>query len=146
MTQSKDLMADLRIYTDGGARGNPGPSASAFVVVYNGKVIFKDSAFLGKRTNNEAEYSAVVMGLEWLTKNRKVMTKGTPTFFLDSELVTRQINGIYKVKSYNLIPFIEKARELLKGLGNEVKFVSISREGNKLADSLVNEKIDEKNG
>ena len=56
----------VKIYTDGGARGNPGPAAAAFVVVADGKVIYKDSKFLGISTNNEAEYRALIIALEWL--------------------------------------------------------------------------------
>lgn len=138
-------MTDLRVYTDGGARGNPGPSASAFVVVRDGKVIFKGAEFLGISTNNEAEYKAVVLALNWLNNN-KGMNFERVAFFLDSELVTRQIDGSYKVKSANLIPLASRVMELLKQLKTDVKFTSISRDKNKLADALVNEKIDENNG
>ncbi|SRR3989344_6549174 len=139
-------MANLRIYTDGGARGNPGLSASAFVVLLNGKVIYKDARFLGISTNNEAEYAGVLMGLEWLSANKNILNKTSPTFCSDSELVTRQITGVYKVKSQNLLPFTQRVKELLKTLGTKVNFISISREENRLADALLNAKIDEKNG
>jgi ribonuclease HI len=139
-------MANLRIYTDGGARGNPGLSASAFVVVLNGKVIYKDAKFLGISTNNEAEYAGVLMGLEWLSSNKHLLNKTSPTFCLDSELVTRQIIGAYKVKSQNLFPCAKRVKDLLKKLETKVNFISISREENRLADALLNAKIDEKSG
>jgi ribonuclease HI len=59
---------DLIVYCDGGARGNPGPAAAAFAVIKDGKMFYKDSRFLGKATNNVAEYAAVVMALKWLSK------------------------------------------------------------------------------
>ncbi len=139
-------LTNLRIYTDGGARGNPGLSAGAFVVVLNGKVIFKDAKFLGVSTNNEAEYSAVIMALEWLKENKQLLNKTFPTFCLDSELVTRQITGVYKVKSVNLLPLIKAVKKLLENLKVKINFISISRGENRLADALVNTKIDEKNG
>ena len=132
----------MKIYSDGGARGNPGPAASAFVVIENGKVIHKDASYLGERTNNEAEYEALLMALRWLNKNKESVAESRVRFFLDSELLVRQLNGNYKVKSKNLKPLFEKALALTQKLDNK-KFIFIRREKNKLADSLVNLKIDE---
>jgi len=89
----------LIIHTDGGSRGNPGPAACAFDVEQNGKEIFHQSKFLGTATNNFAEYSGVINALDWLMNNN---IYPQVNFYLDSELVVRQINGIYKVKDENV--------------------------------------------
>lgn len=130
-----------KIFTDGGARGNPGPAAGAFVVLQSGEVIAKGSKYLGTATNNEAEYQAVILALEWLSikKNKAQEVQ----FFLDSELVVRQLNKSYKVKSQNLKPLYHKVKLLQKNLGYEIKFYAVKRDKNKLADKLVNIEIDE---
>src|SRR3990172_2608879 len=97
----------LTIHTDGGSRGNTGPAASGFVVELDGKEIYKGSKFLGKQTNNVAEDSAVILALEWIVKNKILLDvqgtiqSGLITFLLDSELVVKQIKGLYKVKDEN---------------------------------------------
>jgi ribonuclease HI len=136
-------MKIIKIYTDGGARGNPGPAAAAFVVVESGKIVHKDSTYLGERTNNEAEYEALLIALKWLNKNKESVAESKIRFLLDSELMVRQLNGDYKVKSKNLKPLFTKALALTQKLDNEKEFMFIRREKNKLADSLVNLKIDE---
>ncbi len=134
----------FKIYTDGGARGNPGPAASAFVVVKKGIVVEKGSKFLGRATNNEAEYNAVILALHWLVTNKNNLSSSKIQFILDSELVVRQLTGVYKVKSKNLKTLIVKTRNLIDILGDvEINFTSIKREKNKLADSLVNKVLDE---
>lgn len=135
---------NLIIYSDGGARGNPGPAASAFVVLKNGKLFYKKSSYLGKTTNNFAEYSGVVMALEWLTKNYKSGRNEPVTLVLDSELVARQLSGKYKVKSKRLKPLIYIIRKLEKKLDKKINYKTVSRDKNKLADSLVNKTLDEK--
>ena len=134
----------IKIYTDGGARGNPGPGGAAFVIMKDGKVIYKDSKFLGTSTNNEAEYYALIMALEWLNKNIEKLKGKNVLFLLDSQLVVRQLTGLYKVKSDNLKPLFKKVKNLTSTV-NEVKlsFVSVGREKNRLADKLVNIKLDE---
>ena len=100
----------ITIHTDGGSRGNPGPAACAFVVENSGEEIFKGAKFLGKQTNNFAEYSGVILALQWVTKNFSTSNlnnqpKGCQfpiIFYLDSELVVKQINGLYRVKDENL--------------------------------------------
>src|SRR3989344_5123218 len=133
---------EIIIYTDGGARGNPGPAGAAFVVINNGKILNKSKSFLGKKTNNEAEYLAIVMAFDYLIdnyKNEAVRIK----FYLDSELVARQLSGVYKVKSQNLKPLFATIKNSEKYLQGEIYYESISRTKNKLADLLVNEVIDE---
>lgn len=134
----------IKVHSDGGSRGNPGPSAAGYVITENGKVIQKGSRYLGTRTNNEAEYFGVIIALEWLKENNSIIdSQSKIMFFLDSELVTRQITGKYRVKGENLKPLMVKVRNLIKDLGVECGFFSIPREKNKLADLLVNMEIDE---
>lgn len=135
--------ASLKIYTDGGARGNPGPAACAFVVIDSGNVIHKESKFLGRATNNEAEYEAVLLALLWLSRNNDNLKKESMTFVLDSELVARQLMGFYKVKSKNLEVLVKKVKLLEKGIEKRISYVSVRREENRLADGLVNEVLDE---
>jgi len=132
----------LKIYTDGGSRGNPGPSALGFVVIQNEKTIYKGSRFLGIGTNNEAEYSALVDSYKWLIGNIKVPKIFDIIFFLDSELVVKQLNGLYKIKSANLKPYFFDIKKYEKLLNTQKKYVSIPREQNKLADELVNKELD----
>jgi ribonuclease HI len=132
-----------KVYSDGGSRGNPGPAACAFIVVADGVVIYKQAKFLGKRTNNEAEYQAVVMAMKWLESNANNPQQGEIQFCIDSELVVKQLNGVYKVKSNNLKPFIVLIKRINNKLDNRVKFVFLRRENNKLADALVNIKLNE---
>lgn len=136
-------MKEIKIYTDGGARGNPGPAAAAFVVVDLGRIVHRQSKYLGKRTNNEAEYEALLMALEWLNKNKESVTGRKISFLLDSQLMVRQLNGDYKVKSKNLKPLVAKTMLLERSLDNKISYTSIRREKNKLADGLVNKKMDE---
>lgn len=133
--------SEIIIYTDGGARGNPGPSASAFIVIRDGKIIYKHSNYLGIATNNEAEYKAVIAAGEWLQKN---MPNGIDliTFNLDSELVVSQLNRVYKVKSENLKPLYIKVKNTERIINTTTLYKAIPREKNRLADKLVNEELD----
>jgi len=128
----------LTIYTDGGARGNPGPAGTG-VVIYdeNKKVVQKLAKYLGKQTNNQAEYQALILGLRWAKSLRAVEVRCC----LDSELVVKQMRGEYKVKNPNVKPLYEKA-VALTGSFAAVSFSHVSREKNKEADKLVNEAID----
>lgn len=134
----------VNIYCDGGARGNPGPAAAAYVVFKDKKIIRKDSKFLGEKTNNFSEHMAVCLALTWLIKNFKLLSISTASFFLDSQLVVNQLNGKYKIKSSNLKPLVVKSKKLEKKFIGIISYKHIPREENKIADSLVNNKIDEK--
>lgn len=129
----------LKIFTDGGARGNPGPAAIG-VVVKNDKdeVLAKFSRAIGVTTNNIAEYTGVINALEWVNKWKIE----TISFFLDSELIVSQLNGLFKVKNAKIRELIFKIRELEAEVGGNVSYKTIPREENKLADSLVNEALD----
>ncbi len=140
-----DYFSELEIYCDGGARGNPGPAACAFVVNNKGKMIHNDSLYLGVSTNNIAEYQAVILAMKWLA-NFKTSKSQEISFFLDSELVVRQINGIYKVKSKNLKEIFFKIADLRNKIKSTMTFTSVPRYENKKADLLVNKCLDENIG
>lgn len=131
----------VNVYCDGGSRGNPGKAASAFVVQKGKRVIFSDSKFLGKTTNNVAEYSAIAIALGWVSENKNQVGKEI-NFILDSELVVKQILGVYKVKNKKLKEIYLKIRKMLSETKLKTNFIRVEREKNKLADYLVNEKLD----
>jgi ribonuclease HI len=128
------------IFCDGGSRGNPGKSAAAFVVVENGKMVYSQANFLGVETNNFAEYSAVLNALSWVRENKDKINKEI-IFNLDSELVVKQINGLYKVKNVKLKEIHIKIKNILENLHFKIIFKNISREKNAKADFLVNQKL-----
>lgn len=136
----------IKIYCDGGARGNPGPAAAAFVVEESGKIIFKKSKYLGTATNNVAEYSALVMALSWARDNLSKLKNTEAVFVLDSELVAKQMSGVFKIKNENLRRLYLLAKKIEGGLGGRARYLSVSREKNKLADFLVNKELDEASG
>lgn len=128
------------INTDGGARGNPGPAASAFVAKDEaGNVLEKSGKYLGETTNNVAEYQAVVMALVWL-KGEQV---GEVLFLLDSNLVVQQLMGNFKVKDPGLKQLFEKIKALEKEIGIPIVYSFVPREKNFEADKLVNETLDQ---
>ena len=127
----------VTIFTDGGARGNPGPAGIGVVLKYEGKEsTFKK--YIGEATNNQAEYQAVIFGLE---KAREAGAKEVDVF-LDSELVQQQLCQKYKVKNPDLAPLFVKVWNLAIGF-KKIKYVHVRRSDNKGADKLVNEAIDE---
>ena len=137
-------MSTINVFTDGGARGNPGPAAAAFVVKKDKEVIAKGAKYLGVTTNNMAEYAGLLLAIEWLVENKNEIKGCVINFYLDSLLVVNQIKGIYKIKSKSLfIPF-NQSINLLNKLDNKVEFLHVTRDKNKEADSLVNVTIDEK--
>lgn len=126
------------VYSDGGSRGNPGPSASGFVVMNKREeVLHQGGAYLGIATNNQAEYHGVRLGLE------KALEMGVRSvdFRMDSLLVVNQLNGIYKIKNQDLWPIYEKIKELA-GKFDRVQFSHVRREFNQLADGMVNKILD----
>lgn len=129
----------LKIYTDGGARNNPGP-AGIGVVIYDeqNKILKTHKEYIGTATNNDAEYRALTKALNLAAE----ITKDELDIFLDSELVVRQLNGIYKVKEPRMKALFDEVKVLSMGFKN-IKYTHIKRELNKLADNLVNEAIDE---
>ena len=135
-------MDKLLVFTDGGARGNPGPAAAGVVVKNSrGEVIFSQKKFLGKKTNNEAEYAAVELAVAWLEKNLSLFSQ--VEFYFDSLLVTKQLKGEWKVKAAHLRPQVVRIRKKLAALGKPVDFFYLPRKKNTLADALVNQALDE---
>jgi len=134
------------VNTDGGARGNPGPAACAFVIRKGADVIFKNSRFLGNATNNHAEYQGVIMALLYLSENAKDFSGMEIVFILDSELVARQLAGEYKTKNADLKNLLATAKLLEKKLNANIFYHVTSREKNKTADFLVNKELDNQQG
>jgi ribonuclease HI len=129
---------EIKIFTDGGSRGNPGPAASGVVILTtDDEVIEAFGRFLGNTTNNIAEWSAVEFALEEAKKYEPKRIQ----FFMDSELVCKQLNGQYRVKHPGLIPIHQRVVRLAKQF--DVKFQHVYRAFNKLADAQVNIAIDE---
>jgi len=130
---------DLTIYTDGASRNNPGEAGAGIFIMRDGEPFERIARYLGTTTNNIAEYSAAIIGLE-----RAVQLKAsTVKLNADSELLVKQLNGQYKVKNEGLKPLHAKARDLIARIGSvEVQY--IPRERNKEADALANRAIDEK--
>lgn len=128
------------LYTDGGSRGNPGKSAIGFVVFKNNEEVFRYNKYIGITTNNVAEYTALIYALTYLTKNQIF----SATCYLDSELVVKQLNGVYKIKNDNISILADKVFILVKQFKN-ISFNHVLRDKNKIADSLVNKALDEVN-
>ncbi len=133
------------IYTDGGARGNPGPAgAGAYITDEAGKEIKGVSKFLGVRTNNYAEYEAVILGLSELKKiiSKEERKNISIEIRMDSELVQRQLSGKYQIKEESLFPLFIKIWNMKVADFPEISFIHIPREKNKEADRLANEAMD----
>lgn len=134
-------MPELIIYTDGGARGNPGPAGAGVVIQENGHTVAELKKYLGnERTNNWAEYEALILALQ--ETERLGFSQEEMEVRMDSELIVKQLNGEYKVKDKNLKAQHAIVRELLSHF-SDVRFRHVPREENKEADRLVNEAIDE---
>ncbi len=131
----------LITYSDGGARGNPGPAAAAFLILTEtGEVLKAESRFLGNRTNNQAEYEAVISALEAAAS----IGAQEVVCHLDSELVGKHLTGEYKVKNPDLRKLWLKTQQL-KRCFKKVTFVNVPRKNKHIveADEMVNEKLDE---
>jgi len=127
----------IEIYVDGGARGNPGPAGVGVLILDSaGKKIKDVSKYIGEATNNIAEYSALLYGLE----EALILRADEVKVNLDSELVAKQLLGEYRVKDANIRPLFERALNMLKSFKN-FQINHIDREKNKEADKLVNKAI-----
>jgi ribonuclease HI len=130
----------LRVYSDGAARGNPGPAgAGAVLVEPSGQVVDKLGKFLGHQTNNYAEYMGLLIGLR---RARELGVREVEVF-ADSELMIRQLGGRYQVKSASLRPLYEESLKLLNQF-ERVKLVHVPREMNRAADEMSNRAIEER--
>ncbi len=127
------------LYTDGAARGNPGPAgAGAYICTMEGDVVAEIAEYLGKTTNNVAEYQGLIFGL------KELIALGAEEVEIraDSELMVRQLNGRYRVKHPNLIPLYREVLDLLRKIPS-FKIVHVRREENEEADRLSNLAIDQ---
>lgn len=129
----------FRLYTDGACRGNPGSGGVGAVFKdEKGNILGTMKKYIGSCTNNEAEYQALIAGL------KEAVGRGYSrlNIFMDSELVVKQINGDYRVKSKHLLKHVVEVRSLLSSI-SAYRVVHIDRSENKMADQLANEAIDE---
>lgn len=139
-------MEQIKIFTDGGSRGNPGPAGIGILIKIDNQSSresdnpIKISKYIGEATNNQAEYQAVIEALKWISENIKEDVEAE--FFLDSQLVVEQLNQRYKLKNEGLKPLFWEIRDLIMKVGGKVTFAHIRREQNKIADKLVNEILD----
>ncbi len=129
----------VKVFADGGSRGNPGPSASGFVVLDMEDTILADEAvYLGVTTNNQAEYTALKLALEQCHK----LGVQEVQIYMDSLLVVNQMKGIFKIKNRDLWPIHSAILQLQKRF-KRVSYNHVPREFNKLADAAVNRALDE---
>jgi len=132
------IPAEATLFADGGSRGNPGPAASGAVLLApDGHIVDEVGEFLGRATNNVAEWTALCIGLERAAERgiRRLAVR------MDSELVVKQMRGEYRVKNADLQPLYRRAQALLRRF-EHVDIRHVPRKENKLADSLVNQVLD----
>lgn len=129
----------IAVFSDGGARGNPGPAAIGGVISQGEETLEEFSAYIGEATNNQAEYMALLSGLERAAKHTDLDVRCV----LDSELVVKQMNGAYKVKSEQLKKLAHQVRSTEERF-RKVTYEHTRREGNIRADELVNQALDER--
>jgi ribonuclease HI len=130
---------EVKVFTDGGSRGNPGPSASGFVILdIEDNVLVDKGVYLGVTTNNQAEYTALKLALEECQK----MGVKEVDVYMDSLLVVNQLKGIFKVRNRDLWPIHDAIKQQSKKF-TKINFSHVPREFNKLADAAVNRAIDE---
>jgi ribonuclease HI len=140
-----DKLASISIYTDGGSRGNPGPSAyGVFIESENGEELISIGEKIGITTNNVAEYSGIKRGLVWVAENRiNLKSLSKINFYMDSNLAVQQLNGIYKIKNARLREIYFGIKMLEQEIGLPIYYQHIPREKNKKADRLVNLALDD---
>lgn len=134
------------VFTDGGARGNPGPAAIGIVIQdERGNMLKSYAQSIGRATNNEAEYRAVIFALEKVKAlfGKEKIKKMKCHVYMDSELAVRQLNGQYKIEEERLFPLFMKVWNLKIDVGG-VTFEHVPREKNREADRMVNEALDKK--
>jgi len=132
------MLKSIEIFLDGASRGNPGPSGIGIVFFDDKKNIVKKLfKFIGNTTNNIAEYTALIYGLQEALIDRYENI----TVRSDSELMTKQLRGEYRVKNENLRPYYEQFLHLSRGF-NKIEVVAIDRKDNDVADKLANNAVD----
>lgn len=143
---------EFLVYTDGGARGNPGSAGIGIVIKRKAqsaklKTVLEFSEYIGETTNNQAEYKAIIRALEEVKKiiNTILSSKFHILCSMDSQLIVEQLNGRYKIKNEGLKPLYNQTQELITELEKmdiKINFQHITREQNQEADRLVNQAID----
>lgn len=129
----------ITVHTDGASRGNPGDAAFAYTIEVPGQDVIEEAACLGKMTNNQAEYTALVRALEHVVK---LGVSLPAVLHSDSELMVKQVKGEYRVKNEELKPLCEEARRLISRLPGGATLKHVRREQNKRADELCNQVLD----
>lgn len=139
------MIKKLKVFTDGGSRGNPGPSAiGVYMVNESGEDVAGFGKAIGIGTNNVAEYKAVIEALSWIIENKKNFSSDAKVdFYLDSRLVCSQITGVFKVKDANLRNLLLDVRDREGQISLPIFYNNIPREQNSKADALVNKALDE---
>jgi ribonuclease HI len=136
-------VSKVTVFTDGGARGNPGPAAlGIFIQDENGKELARIGKAIGETTNNVAEYSAIIEGFNWLLQNKEKLSITNVKFYMDSQLACSQLNGVYKVKNSKIREFIFEIRQKEAVLGVPIAYAHVRREQNTKADLMVNQALD----
>lgn len=139
------VIKKLKVFTDGGSRGNPGPSAiGVYMVNESDEEVAGFGKAIGIGTNNVAEYKAVIEALSWIIENKKNFSSDAKVYFyLDSKLVCSQITGVFKVKDANLRNLLLDVRDREGQINLPIFYNNIPREQNSKADTLVNKALDE---
>jgi len=133
------VIKEASLYCDGGARGNPGPAGAGAVLFVQEKIVDEKGKYLGQGTNNFAEYHGLLLGLDMVFQHQVQLVH----IRLDSELIVKQIQGVYKVKHPNLIPLWKQVKQKLGQLSSW-DIAHVPRSENKAADAMVNQAIDQK--
>ncbi|GAB4219938.1 MAG: ribonuclease HI family protein [Candidatus Microgenomates bacterium] len=135
-------MAVLKVDTDGGAKGNPGPASIGIVFYINNKKIFQHHSSIGIATNNDAEYQALIFALQEIKKQKEKLINQFKIdkieFYSDSQLLVNQVNGLYKIKNGKIKEYVFKIKILEQEIGLPIIYHQIPREKNQEADKLVN--------
>lgn len=132
-------MKTYSLYSDGGSRGNPGPSAAGFVIKDDrGVIVASQGIYLGKLTNNQAEYKALLLGL---ANVEEIAPGAHVTCYLDSELIVKQLNQEYRVRDEKLKPLFAAVRDYAFHFPS-LRFRHVARDKNSEADELVNQALD----
>ena len=133
----------INVFTDGGARGNPGPAAlGVYIVNENNDILYAYGKYIGFATNNVAEYSAILEAFNFLCLNKSKFAEAKISFYMDSLLAMSQLTGKFKVKNAKIREILFEIRKKEQELGIDVSYSHIPREKNKKADEMVNIALD----
>jgi ribonuclease HI len=138
------VVESIVVYTDGAARGNPGPSASGYMAIQGSKVVSSEFEYNGSKTNNYAEYHAVEMALSWCLENLSLPPSAKIAIFSDSELIVKQLNGEYKTKAPKLGDLKRRVQELAAKFGS-VSYGNLPRSDRRISrvDAQLNKLLDD---